>query len=140
MSIRQWWEVWWKKPGSKPVRMNSGWPASESGAPAGTFDTLLLAKEFKEAQKNKYCKVVHVTRFKTRKSYCWYRERADGSIVDWWHGHDYVAEGLSPYWHPRGDNATKYRTKAEAMKYKPTGEGHEVKLHTYSVKVKEKTR
>lgn len=136
--IAEWWELWWKKPRSRPVMLPGayGEPVNPH-IPRGGFPTLAEAKAAKKKEKNKYHVIVHIRRFRVRSRYSWYRKNPKFDGYEWWHGHDWEKEGFKPFWHLRGDNSTIYKSYAEAMKNKPpTPSNMPAKLHTFRRRVR----
>lgn len=61
----EWWELWWVKPGEKPVFIKAYGEPIPPWIPDGCYPTREGALEDKRRRRNRYDKVIHVRRFVT---------------------------------------------------------------------------
>lgn len=59
----EWWELWWVKPGMKPVFISMYGDLIPPWIPDGCHPSKESAFAEKKRQKNKYIKVIHVCRY-----------------------------------------------------------------------------
>jgi len=59
----EWWELWWFKPGEKPVFIRMYGATSVPWVPDGCFPTKGSAVEAKKGRKMKYDKIFHIKRY-----------------------------------------------------------------------------
>lgn len=67
--VAEWWEVWWKKTGEAPCRVwaGQGNPVDERVPAREGFTTRKAARDYVKRSKNKYYKIVRVTRWRRPK-------------------------------------------------------------------------
>jgi|DEB19_MinimDraft_3_1074340.scaffolds.fasta_scaffold283031_1 hypothetical protein len=61
----EWWELWWHKPGERPVFIRMYGEAVPHWIPDGCFPTRELALATKRAQGNRYIRVYRIRRYAT---------------------------------------------------------------------------
>ena len=61
----EWWELWWVKPGERPVFIRMYGEPVPHWIPDGCFPTRALASETKRAQGNRYIRMYRIRRYAT---------------------------------------------------------------------------
>lgn len=62
--VSVWWEVWWKKPGEPPCRLDANGVPCNPTIPRGCYPTLDGAREEVARSQNIYLRIVKVTRYR----------------------------------------------------------------------------